>query len=150
MGRRTESGSDGRAGDAGARDAADAVGADAARSALATRTKTEGTATGGRPHYCGQYMANDEIESILRIQWSATHPQDHGVRARLRLPVGVAAATIRPSSKSRFVRSICESSRLTKRRRAVRSLCARFVGLGKVPFGMIRSPKPLDVFTRAY
>ena len=98
----------------------------------------------GRPHYCGQYMANDEIESILRIQWSATHPQDRTAYEH----DYVYQSWLRRNNPSKLKEPFCpehlrELASHEKEARGPVIFVPGLSGLGKVPFGMIRSPKPL-------
>ena len=98
----------------------------------------------GRPHYCGQYMANDEIEGILRIQWSATHPQDRPAYDHDYF----YQSWLRRNNPSKLREPFCpehlrELASHEKEARGPVTFVPGLAGLGKVPFGNIRSPKPL-------
>jgi DNA topoisomerase 2-associated protein PAT1 len=98
----------------------------------------------GRPHYNGKYMANDEIETILRIQWTATHPQDRTAYEHDYF----YQCWLRRNNPSKLKEPFCpetlrELASHEKEARGPVTFVPGLAGLGKVPFGNIRSPKPL-------
>ena len=98
----------------------------------------------GRPHYNGLYMANDEIEGILRIQWSATHPNDRTAYEHDYF----YQSWLRRNNPSKLKEPFCpealrELASHVKEARGPVTFVPGLDGLGKVPFGNIRSPKPL-------
>jgi DNA topoisomerase 2-associated protein PAT1 len=98
----------------------------------------------GRPHYNGLYMANDEIEGILRIQWSATHPHDRPAYEHDYF----YQSWLRRNNPSKLKEPFCpeslrELASHEKEARGPVTFVPGLAGLGKVPFGNIRSPKPL-------
>ena len=104
----------------------------------------------GRPHYNGVYMANDEIEGILRIQWSATHPNDRTAYEHDYF----YQAWLRKNNPSKLREPFCpealrELASHVKEARGPVTFVPGLAGLGKVPFGNIRSPKPLLDMSRS-
>lgn len=104
----------------------------------------------GRPHYNGVYMANDEIEGILRIQWSATHPNDRTAYEHDYF----YQAWLRKNNPSKLKEPFCpealrELASHVKEARGPVTFVPGLAGLGKVPFGNIRSPKPLLDMSRS-
>jgi len=103
----------------------------------------------GRPHYNGKLMPNDEIEAILRIQWSATHPHDRPAYEHDYF----YQSWLRRNNPSKLKEPFCpetlrEIASHEKEARGPVTFVPGLAGLGKVPFGNIRSPKPLlDVST---
>jgi DNA topoisomerase 2-associated protein PAT1 len=98
----------------------------------------------GRPHYNGKLMPNDEIETILRIQWSATHPHDRPAYEHDYF----YQSWLRRNNPSKLKEPFCpetlrELASHEKEARGPVTFVPGLAGLGKVPFGNIRSPKPL-------
>jgi DNA topoisomerase 2-associated protein PAT1 len=89
-------------------------------------------------------MANDEIETILRIQWTATHPQDRTAYEHDYF----YQCWLRRNNPSKLKEPFCpetlrELASHEKEARGPVTFVPGLAGLGKVPFGNIRSPKPL-------
>ena len=98
-----------------------------------------------RPHE-SKYMSAEQIEQILRIQWAATHPADVAPYDADYYALAFAAkrgeSGFGNGSSAAF--APCALRELAKAASSqVTTAFVQLEGLGKVPFGNVRRPKPL-------
>ena len=98
-----------------------------------------------RPHE-SKYMSVEQIEQILRIQWAATHPADVAPYDADYYALAFAAkrggSGFGSGSSAAFAPLALRELAKTAGGKATTTF-VQLEGLGKVPFGNVRRPKPL-------
>ena len=98
-----------------------------------------------RPHE-SKYMSAEQIEQILRIQWAATHPADVAPYDAEYYALAFAAKRggggFGSGSSADFAPRVLRELAKAAGGKATTAF-VQLEGLGKVPFGNVRRPKPL-------
>ena len=113
--------------------------------AVPTSAPVPAPAGGGRKRYSSKYMTEEQCDGILRIQWAATHPSDVPAYTGDYYAQALAARAS-AAARLRFAPPDAAKLGLGAGSAAVSGVAEAFValeGLGRVPQGSVRRPKPL-------